>query len=144
MVLTAPPPLVDEHRTPVESKISLHQVDTVDLWWMGASALSAFCLNWLLYERLTPLSGGLGFWTCWYLAFLTIYWLTVRDQRGPMAARDRVARVIVASTGVLLLTVLALIVGYTVFRGLPALRPHFFTQTQEHVGPLSPAWIGFQ
>jgi phosphate transport system permease protein len=142
MVLTAPPPIVDEDRAPVDAKIRLHQIDTTDLWWMGASALSAFCLNWLLYERLTPLSGGLGFWSCWYLAFLAVYWLTVRDQRGPMAARDRVARVVVSSTGILLIAVLALIIGYTVFRGVPALRPHFFTQTQEHVGPLSPAADG--
>jgi phosphate transport system permease protein len=141
MVLAPPTPIVDEE-APVEARLRLHRVDSTDLAWLGAAALSAFCLDWLIYERFTPLSGGLGFWICWYFAFLAIYWMTVREQRGAMAARDAVARVIVTSAGVAMIVPLVLIIGYTLTRGLPALRPHFFYETQATTGPLSKASEG--
>ena len=55
---------------------------------------------WLVYERLTPLSGGLGFWVCVYVAFVGIAWFVAREQRGPVVARDQVARIVVWTGGV--------------------------------------------
>jgi phosphate transport system permease protein len=143
-VLAPPAPpnaLVDERRV-TEERLRLHGVDTSDLAWMAGAALSAFCLTWLLYERLTPLSGVFGFWLCWYVAFLFTYWMIVRDRASAMAARDRVARLVVATAAIAMFTPLCLIIGYTIVKGLPALRPHFFTETQEFVGPLSKAEEG--
>ncbi|HEX2701348.1 MAG TPA: phosphate ABC transporter permease PstA [Acidimicrobiales bacterium] len=108
-----------------------------DVGELAGTALSALCLTWLIYTRLTPLQGGLGFVLVWYLAFLASYWLVVRDQRGRMAASDRLAAVVITTVGVGLLVPLLLVVGYTVFRGYSALRPVFFTRTQATVGPLS-------
>jgi phosphate transport system permease protein len=135
-------PSVTEEPIIVDEPMRLNRVDTADIGYMVGAAVSAFCLNWLVYERFTPLSGGLGFFVVWYALFLVTYFLIVRDQRGRMAAHDRIAGFIIASSAVLVVGALVLIVGYTIFRGIPALRPHFFTQTQQFVGPLSKASQG--
>ena len=113
--------------------------DITDL--LGA-ALGSFCLTWLVYERLTPLSGMLGFFVTWYAVFLTTVWFIARERVGAIQARDRLVGIVVASVALGMLIPLALIVGYTVLRGYHALRPQFFTQDQSHVGPLSPATSG--
>jgi phosphate transport system permease protein len=113
--------------------------DAVDL--VGA-AVGSFCLTWLIYERLTPLSGLLGFCVSWYAVFLTTFWLIARERVGELQARDRLVGVVVATVGLGMLIPLGIIVGYTVARGYHALRPQFFVQDQSHVGPLSPATEG--
>jgi phosphate transport system permease protein len=108
--------------------------DATDL--LGA-AIGSFCLTWLVYEGLTPLSGGLGFGVTWYLMFLAIVWFIARERLGALHARDRIVGVIVATVAIGMLIPLAVIVGYTIARGYHALRPQFFTQDQSKVGPLS-------
>src|SRR5579871_4397258 len=46
---------------------------------IGAAAASAG-LVWIVYERVLPFSGVLGFWICWYLVFLLLYWVMARMQ----------------------------------------------------------------
>jgi phosphate transport system permease protein len=106
------------------------------------AGLSSFCLVWLLYEQLTPLSGGLGFFVCWYGTFLVIYRLLVRERHGRMVAKDRFAAAVVSSIGALLVGALLLIVGYTIARGYHALRPTFFTKDLRFTGPLDKATDG--
>jgi phosphate transport system permease protein len=89
---------------------------------LALSFAAALALVWLIYERLTPLSGGLGFWVCVYAAFLAITWFVAREQRGAVIARDQDARVIA--------------------HGYHALTPHFFTQDQRLVGPLQSSKAG--
>ena len=66
---------------------------------MVGAAVGSFCLTWLVYERLTPLSGGLGFFVAWYVLFL--------DDRVVPRARARRARCTraTASVGVVVATV---------------------------------------
>jgi phosphate transport system permease protein len=123
----------------VEQRVRIRNVEPIDVAWLSSAAVAAFCLDWLVYERLTPMAGGLGFWLCWYVLFVAVYFLLVRDQRGSLAARDRVAGLIIATAGIALIVPLTLIIGYTIVKGWHALRLQFFTETQEHVGPLSPA-----
>jgi len=125
-----------------ERRIRLRSFDSGDFGALGGAAIAAFCLDWLVYERLTPLSGGLGFWVCWYVALVLIYGLTQREQHGALAAKDRVATVVITTAGVVSVVPLCFVLGYVIFRGYSALRPQFFTQTQEFVGPLSPATEG--
>src|SRR5450631_3192986 len=94
---------------------------------LAAAFAAALALVWLIYERLTPLSGGLGFWVCVYVAFLAIAWFVAREQRGSVVARDQVARIVVWSGGLGLIVPLTLIVGVVVAHGYHALTPHFFT-----------------
>lgn len=125
-----------------EIRVKIRRFDRADAAALAACALGAFCLDWLVYERLTPLSGGLGFWICWYAAFLLMYGFVAREQRGPLAAKDRVASVVMATTGIVVVVALSFVLGYVVFRGYHALRTNFFTQTQEFAGPLSKATDG--
>jgi phosphate transport system permease protein len=144
-ITNAPTPVFTEpdHDARIEAgRVPLRRIDREDVQWLAGAALAAFCLDWLLYERLTPLSGGLGFWLCWYAAFLTIYFVVVREQRGSVVARDRLATVVITTLGLGMVVPLLAIVIYTLVRGLPALRLHFFTQTQEFVGPQSKASAG--
>jgi phosphate transport system permease protein len=106
------------------------------------AAVGSFCITWLVYERLTPLSGGLGFGVAWYVTFLAIVWFIARERLGSLHARDRTVGVIVATVAIGMLVPLAVIVGYTIARGYHALRPQFFTQDQSRVGPLSKATEG--
>jgi len=108
---------------------------------LGAAA-GSFCVTWLVYERLTPLSGGLGFGVAWYLTFLAIVWFIARERLGSLHARDRTVGVIVATVAIGMLVPLAVIVGYTIARGYHALRPQFFTQDQSRAGPLAKATVG--
>ena len=79
--------------------------------WAG---VGSFCLTWLIYERLTPLSGGLGFFVTWYALFLVTVWFLARERVGSLHARDRLASVVVATVGIGMLIPLGLIVGYTI------------------------------
>jgi phosphate transport system permease protein len=104
--------------------------------------VAALALVWLVYERLTPLSGGLGFWVCVYLAFLGIAWFIAREQRGAVVARDQLVRIVVWTGGVGLIVPLVSIVITVITHGYHALTFHFFTQDGSRVGPLDPAKEG--
>jgi phosphate transport system permease protein len=73
---------------------------------------------------------------------LLIYALTQYDRHGALVAKDRVATVVITTAGLAVVVPLSLILGYVFYRGYSALRPQFFTETQEFVGPLSPATEG--
>jgi phosphate transport system permease protein len=109
-----------------------------DWWMLGGSAAAALSLTWLVFYRLLPIEGAVGFWVVTWLAFLAVYAFTVRAMADKLAAKDRVVAVVLWSVALGLLTVLVLIVGYSVVKGLPGITPAFFTQTLEDVGPLDP------
>jgi phosphate transport system permease protein len=104
--------------------------------------LAALALVWLVYERLTPLSGALGFWVCTYVAFLAIAGFVAREQHGAVVARDQVVRIVVWSGAVGVIVPLISIVVTVVSHGVHALGLHFFTQDGSLVGPLDPASKG--
>jgi phosphate transport system permease protein len=136
-----PPAAPSLPEAPVE-RIRPRSWGAADVGEVLGAALSSFCLVWLVYEQLTPLSGGLGFFVCWYGAFLVIYRLLVRERHGRMVARDRFAAAVVSSVGALLVGALLLIVGYTFARGYHALRPTFFTKDLRFTGPLDKPTAG--
>ncbi len=120
-----------------EERIALSSFRASDAYELAGCALGSFGATWLVYERLTPLSGGIGFFASWYAVFLVSVWLVQRDRLGALEARDRLFRVVVTTVAIGLLVPLAVIVGYTISRGYHALRPQFFVQDQSRVGPLS-------
>jgi phosphate transport system permease protein len=123
-------------------RIKIRSWTLPDLVEVFGAGLSSLCLVWLIYEQLTPLTGAIGFFLCWYTAFLVIYRVLVRQRHGRMAAKDRFAAAIVSSVGLLLVATLLLIIGYTIARGYSALRPTFFTKDLRYTGPLDKATAG--
>ncbi|HEY5014792.1 MAG TPA: phosphate ABC transporter permease PstA [Acidimicrobiia bacterium] len=146
-LIEAPPEQRDPSLTPPRTfasaeRIRVRAFGLADAGELAGAFLSALALVWLVYERLTPLSGILGFWVCVYVAFLGIAWFVAREQRGAVVARDQVVRIVVWSGGVGLIVPLALIVIVVVGHGYHALRPHFFTQDGSRVGSLNKATDG--
>jgi phosphate transport system permease protein len=66
------------------------------------------------------------------------YALLVRDRSDAETAIDRVMTVAIWGTGAAVTAVLAWMMAYLVIKGLPQLRPGFFTTDLSKVGPLNP------
>ncbi|MFF6956673.1 phosphate ABC transporter permease PstA [Streptomyces sp. NPDC008317] len=109
---------------------------------LGAAA-TGLCTALLLFGRLAPLSGPLGFAAVTYLVFLAAYALLCSLEHDGPAVRDRLMTVVLWSAAGLLFSALVLVVGFTLWRGREAL-PHgnFFTQDMQLAGPLDPITVG--
>jgi phosphate transport system permease protein len=113
-----------------------------DLAVLAGSAAASFAMIWLLYERLAPFSGRLGFVLCWYAAFLFIYYVAERELEGPLIATDKAVGTLIGSVAVGLLIPLAAIVLYVLSKGIHSLSIGFFHHDMQGVGPLSGATAG--
>ena len=112
------------------------------LTFIGAAA-GALALDWVLYERVLPFTGALGFWVCWYALFLVFYTSIAAMQWDSLAVRDKLARVALSTGGVLATAIVIDQVAYTLVRGYSAVRHlSFFTQTMGNAGPLSAITVG--
>ncbi len=100
--------------------------------------IAALALDWVLYERVLPFTGVLGFWVCWYLLFVAIYAAIGSFQWDGLAVRDRVIAVGLTTAGLLAVALVIDQVGYTLVRGSTVVRhTSFFTQSMVDTGPLS-------
>ncbi|MFF0223071.1 phosphate ABC transporter permease PstA [Streptomyces sp. NPDC004629] len=107
------------------------------------AALSALCVTVLLFGQLAPFSGTLGFAVTAYLVFLALYAVLTGLEEDGQTVRDRVMTVVLWTAAGLLFSALALVVGFTAWRGRQAL-PHgnFFTEDMQSSGPLDPLTHG--
>ncbi|MDF9815239.1 phosphate ABC transporter permease PstA [Streptomyces sp. SPB162] len=156
MTLVAPPrgdspPLVPRTTLPAttlveavrEPRRRLALLRATDVYAVLGAAAASLSITALLFTRLLPFSGGLGFALVAYGLFLGLYALLVSfDEDGP-AVRDRVAAVLAQSLGLLMLAALAFVVVYTLWEGRKAL-PHlnFYTKDMASAGPLDPLSAG--
>jgi len=140
---TAPPAAPQTPDPAPERRVRLRAFTLDGAFALLGSAGGALALAWLLYERILPLSGALGFWLLWYLLFLSFYAAATALVWGRRAVADRVVAAVMVSAGLLIVFVILDQIGYTVFRGSPALRhSNFFTQTMALTGPLDPLTSG--
>jgi hypothetical protein len=79
---------------------------------------------------------GFGIW--WYLAFVVVYFLLVRDRSDAERAIDSIATVVVVSTGILVCAVLGWMVAFIVIRGARFFSWTFFSEDLSKTGPLTP------
>jgi phosphate transport system permease protein len=106
---------------------------------LTGAAAGALALDWVLYERVLPFTGALGFWVCWYLLFLAFYASIASMQLDRLAVRDKLVQVALSTGGLLATAIVIDQVGYTLVHGFTAVRhSSFFTQTMLYAGPLSP------
>ena len=123
--------------------LRLRQVTAEDTLTLGGSAIAALALDWVLYERVLPFSGVLGFWLFWYLLFMVCYASIGSLQWNGLAVRDRVVAVGLTTAGLLATALVIDQVGYTLVRGATAVKhSSFFTQSMVDTGPLSPLSSG--
>ena len=130
-------------RAPIgEGRVRLGGVDPSEARLVLGSALASLCGTWLVYERLTPLSGSVGFAIVWWVVFVGITGFIARERHGAVGARDQIARVVIWSCAALVMIPLVSVISAVATRGYHALSLHFFTQDQSTVGPLTPADVG--
>ena len=126
-----------------ERKVRIVRISPEGAATLGGAAVSALALVWVLYERVLPFSGVLGFWLCWYVVFLVLYGAIARMQWDWRDVVNRVTTVALATAGVL---VLAVVLGtdlYTLARGAPSVfHVSYFTQSLAFAGPQSPLDVG--
>ncbi|WP_328358123.1 phosphate ABC transporter permease PstA [Streptomyces sp. NBC_00445] len=130
-------------KTRTESRRNLATLRATDVYAMLGAGAAALCTTWLMFDRMLPFNGALGFVVIAYLLFIGLYALLVSfDEDGP-AVRDRVAAAIVQSLGIVMLAVLAFVVVYTLWEGRDAL-PHlnFYTESMADAGPVEPLSVG--
>ncbi len=103
------------------------------------SLLGSFGLVWLVYERILPLTGALGFIALWYLVFLVLLGTVTAMLWGRRAVTDRIVATLMVTLGLIIVALIIDQVGYVAFTGRSALfRGNFFAQTMAEVGPLDP------
>ena len=123
--------------------LRIRSVTAADMVTLVGAAAGALALDWVLYERVLPFSGALGFWVCWYVLFLVAYTSIASLQWDRLAVRDKVVQVALSTFGVLATAIVIDQVAYTLVRGFAAVRHRsFFTQTMANAGPLSPISVG--
>jgi phosphate transport system permease protein len=103
------------------------------------AALGALGLNWMVYERLIPMTGVIGFWLCWYAAFLMLFAAMSATTLDRVGVTDRLVGALVTTAGVIMVACLVGIVVFTFVRGKEALSHwNFYTQTTAFIGPEAP------
>jgi phosphate transport system permease protein len=133
---SAPPPAA-------EPRVLLRRVTPEGAATVVGAAAGALGLVWVLYERVLPFSGVLGFWLCWYATFLALYAAMAALQWDMRDVRHRVTTVAFVTGGVLTLVIVLGQVFYTLLRGFSAVRHlSFFVQSMAFAGPASPLDIG--
>jgi phosphate transport system permease protein len=96
---------------------------TTDFWLTLAGSLAgSLGLVWLLYEKVLPFSGSIGFLICWYLCFLAMFATVTAMAHGRQIVVDRLWMAIITGAAVLVGAALASSVGYIVFRGWTAVH----------------------
>jgi phosphate transport system permease protein len=120
-------------------RLRIHRLTPENVWTAAGAAVGAVALTWVLYERVLPFTGVLGFWLFWYAAFIVFYAGMAALQWDLRSVRDKTIAVAL-TTGALVATVIVVhVVGYTLVRGFTAVRHlSFLTQTLAYAGPLSP------
>ena len=123
--------------------LRIRSVTAADMVTLVGAAAGALALDWVLYERVLPFSGALGFWVCWYVLFLVFYTSIAALQWDRLAVQDKVVQVALSTFGVLATAIVIDQVAYTLVRGFAAVRHStFWTQTMASAGPLSPITVG--
>jgi phosphate transport system permease protein len=126
-----------------ETKVRIAQATPAGAATVAGAALGALGLVWILYERILPFSGVLGFWLSWYAVFLLLYAGMARLQWDAREVSHRVALVAFTTGGILAVVIVLGQVLFVVGRGLrAALHPNFWTQSMAFAGPLQPLSVG--
>ena len=106
---------------------------------VGSAAFGALALVWLMFQRLLPITGTIGFWLSWYAVFLVLLAAVSATSLDRMAVVDRIVGALVSTAGAILVACLAGIVVFTAVRGWEALKHlNFYHETTAYIGPEAP------
>jgi len=110
-----------------------------DLLPLGGAGLSALCTTFLLFGRLTPMRGGVGFVAVFFAVFLVIYAAIVGITEDRPAVVDRVMAVLMSTAALSAFVALFSVIIFVLARGMKALRhTNFYVNDLSLTGPLDP------
>jgi phosphate transport system permease protein len=128
---------------PTEHRVRFNRTSSQGSATFIGAAGSSLGLVWVIYERVLPFSGVLGFWLTWYVLFLVLYWVMARLQWDRLEAKNRLTAVTFGTGGVLVVLIVIEQVAYTLFRGARAVpHPNFWGESLAFAGPDSPMTVG--
>jgi phosphate transport system permease protein len=126
-----------------DQPLRIQAVTPEDVLTLVGAAAGALGLDWLVYERLLPLSGALGFWACWYVLFGLFYIAVASMRWNRLVVRDKVVAVLVSTGGIFATAVVVDQIGYSFVKSLPAIvHPNFWTKTMVDTAALQPLTSG--
>ena len=128
---------------PAQTRRQTRQFTQADLMQVGGAMLSAIAVSLLLFGRLTPMNGQLGFIVTTFVVFVMFYAVLVSLTESRPAVTDRVMTVMLAGAAALALIALFSVVVFTLWKGHTALfHANFFRQDMSSAGPLHPLSSG--
>ena len=134
-------PAVDA--APVEPRVRFNRTSSAGSATFIGAAGASLGLVWVIYERVLPFSGVLGFWITWYVLFLALYLVMARLQWDRLDARNRLRAVALGTGGVLVVFIVIDQVAYTLVKGSAAVTHlNFWTKSMAFAGPDSPMTVG--
>jgi phosphate transport system permease protein len=143
MTTASPSQLASTQAASADTPLRIQRVTQEDVLTVLGAAVGALGLTWVLFEKLLPLSGALGFWLCWYLLFVLFYLAAAGLQWNRLVVRDKTMAVLVSTGGIFACVVVVEQLGYSLVKGLPAVsHVNFWTQTMASAAALSPLTVG--
>ena len=116
------PPEVTPRPRRLPNPIRPRDVGMTDVALLVAAAVSSFCLVWVVFYQLTLLSGGFGFFVCWYLIFLGLTWFGTAQVIERQVATDRVVAVLVVSAALLMVGLVVFIILWVAAKAIPTIH----------------------
>ena len=109
----------------------------------GGAALSAVCVSFLLFGRLTPLWGPFGQLVVTFALFIVTYALLVSLREDRPAVVSKVMTVLLGACAAIAFIALASVIIYTLYQGRQALfRANLYLEDMSETGPLEPLTRG--
>jgi phosphate transport system permease protein len=145
MTTIAQPQVVDVIAAPIvavrpEAEPRKVNAFTGDDWWCLAGAfLGSLATTWLLYEQVLPTRGKLGFWVCWYLAFIAMYAGVTALSQPRIVVKDRFWSSVVAGGAGFVFLALGYALAFTFVHGWAAAsHGNFYTHDAAGTRPTAP------
>ena len=103
------------------------------------SIVSSFCLTLLVFGRLTPLSGKIGFTVVFAVLFVVTYGIVVSLDNSIPAVVDRVMTSLLTMSALVAFGALAWVVVYVLWRSLAVIwRPNLYLEDMTTASALTP------
>lgn len=126
---------------PVPRRMGGFRMDTA--FNLGGAISFGLCTATLLFGRLGPFSGPVGFVIVSYICFLGSYAVLVSLAEDGPATVSAVMSVLIASTAVIATAALGCVVLYTFIKGWPAMHHlNLYTQDLSSTGPETGLGVG--
>ncbi len=118
---------------------SIGRISRRDLVVLFGSAIASLATTELLFGRLAPFRGRLGFVVVAFALFVVVYGLLVSLTEDRPAVVDRVMGSLFSAAAVIAGAALVSVVGFTLWRGRSALlKSNLYVQDMSQAGPLDP------